>query len=67
MSGDADLCSVPATELARRLRAREVSAREVVAAHLDRIEAVNPAVNAVVTLTPELAFERARSSDEAAA
>ena len=67
MSGDADLCFVPATELARRLRAREVSAREVVAAHLDRIEAVNPAVNAVVTLTPELAVERARSADDAAA
>jgi amidase len=67
VSGDADLCFLPASELARRLREREVSAREVLAAHLDRIEAVNPAVNAVVTLTPELAWERARSADDAAA
>src|SRR3954470_1998570 len=49
-----------ATELAAGLRAREFSAREVMESHLERIEAVNPRVNAIVTLLePELALEAA--------
>ncbi len=43
-----DLCFLPATELARLIRAKEVSAREVMAAHLERIRHVNPKVNAIV-------------------
>jgi amidase len=54
----------PATELARRLRAKEVSAREVVEAHLARLDAVNPTVNAVVTLVADQAIEEARAADE---
>ncbi|WP_179646608.1 amidase [Spinactinospora alkalitolerans] len=46
------------------LRAREVSAREVVGAHLDRIAAVNPAVNAVVTVCAERAMAEAAAADE---
>jgi amidase len=53
-----------ATELARRIRARELSAREVVAAHLARIDAVNPAVNAIVTLTADRAMAAAYEADE---
>ena len=41
-----------AVELAALIRDREVSSREVVQAHLDRIEAVNPALNAIVRLLP---------------
>src|SRR3954447_11081149 len=49
-----------ATELAAAIRAREVSPREVVASHLERIAAVNPRVNAIVTLLePELALKAA--------
>src|SRR4051794_40594400 len=49
-----------ATELAAGLRAREFSAREVMESHLERIEAVNPRVNAIVTLLdPELALRAA--------
>jgi amidase len=54
-----------ATELAARLQAGEVSAREVLAAHLDRIDRVNPAINAIITLLPEQAMERAAELDEA--
>ncbi|MBO2445738.1 amidase [Actinomadura barringtoniae] len=54
----------PATELARSIRDREISAREVVQAHLDRIERVNPQVNAVVTLTAERALREAHAADE---
>jgi amidase len=59
-----ELCFLTARELARRLRAREVSAREVVRAHLDQVERVNPRVNAVVTLVAERALDEARRADE---
>ena len=45
----------PATELVRRIRAREVSSLELVDAHLARIEAVNPLLRAVVTTCAEAA------------
>jgi amidase len=44
----ADLCYLPATELIRLIRTKEASAREVMAAHLERIRRVNPQVNAIV-------------------
>ncbi|WP_121434674.1 amidase [Actinomadura pelletieri] len=53
-----------ARDLARRIRARELSAREVVQAHLDQIERTNPRVNAIVTLVAERALEQARAADE---
>jgi amidase len=53
-----------ATELAAALRAREVSAREVMESHLARIADVNPRVNAIVTLLdPELALAAADEAD----
>ncbi len=63
-SGDA-LCDMTAVELAARLRRREVSAVEVMRAHLARIERVNPRVNAIVTLVPERALAEAQRADEA--
>jgi len=53
-----------AVDLARRIRAKELSAREVVGAHLAQIERVNPGVNAIVTLVADQAMERARAADE---
>jgi aspartyl-tRNA(Asn)/glutamyl-tRNA(Gln) amidotransferase subunit A len=50
-----------ATELAELIRSRQLSPVEVVRAHLDRIDAVNPAINAVVTVA-----ERALADAEAA-
>ncbi|HEX7957055.1 MAG TPA: amidase [Pyrinomonadaceae bacterium] len=55
-----------AAELAGRIRAREVSPSEAVEAYLRRIEGVNPALNAVVTLAPD-ALERAREASAAVA
>ncbi len=43
--------------------AGEISARELVTAHLDQIEGVNPAVNAVVTQIPEHALVAADAAD----
>jgi amidase len=58
-----EICFLSARELARRIREREVSAREVTEAHLARIEAVNPRINAIVTLTAERALEEAGEAD----
>ena len=44
-----EICFLTATELAARIRAKELSVREVVEAHLAQIERVNPKVNAIVT------------------
>lgn len=46
------ICSLDAVEIARKIRTRELSCRQVAEAFLDRIEAVNPAVNAIVSLRP---------------
>ena len=62
-----ELCFLTATELARRIRAREVSCEEVMRAHIDQIERVNPAVNAIVTVAPEQALASARTADAALA
>jgi amidase len=56
-----------ATEIARAIRAKEVSSAEVVEAHLARIEEVNPKLNAVVQLTADAARARAREADAALA
>ncbi|MGH2843018.1 MAG: amidase family protein, partial [Solirubrobacteraceae bacterium] len=52
---------------ARRLRdalaARQLSATEVLDAHLRQIETVNPRLNAIVTLAAEAAVVRARELD----
>ncbi|MEI5103693.1 amidase [Streptomyces sp. PmtG] len=62
--GDDELCFVGAVELARMVREREVSARELVGAVLARTERVNPVVNAVVTLDAEGALAAAAVADE---
>lgn len=53
-----------AVELAGLIRRREVSALEVLTACLERIDAVNPQLNAIVTYLPERALELARRADE---
>src|SRR5262245_37127391 len=54
-----------AVDLGARLRKKEISARDVMAAHLARIEQVNPRVNAIVTLVAERAMADAARADEA--
>ena len=57
----------PATDLARSIAAREISAVEVMEAHLSRIDRVNPTVNAIVTLLPGQARQGAEAADAAVA
>src|ERR1700743_2945480 len=56
-----------ATTLAALIRTKQLSSREVVQAHLDRIDAVNPPINAVVTLMAEAALKGADIADKAVA
>jgi len=53
--GSEELVYLSAVELLGRMRRKQVSAREVMAAHLTQIERVNPKVNAIVTLVAERA------------
>jgi len=62
-----DICLLTASEMARRIRSKELSAREVLAAHLRQIDRVNPKVNAIVTLVADRASETASRLDEDAA
>jgi len=52
-----------ATELARAIRASEITSRAVVEAHLARLDAVNPRVNAVVAQRREEALAEADAAD----
>ena len=58
-----ELCYTPAVKLARLLRARKLSATELVQAFIAQIERVNPQVNAIVTFLPEQALKAARAVD----
>jgi amidase len=62
-----DILTQPATDVARMLRGRELSSRELTEAQLARIEAVNPGLNAVVELRGEQALAEAAAADDATA
>jgi len=57
-----DLLYSPVPQLAALLRSRKLSPVELVRACLDRIEALNPKVNAFLTVTAEQALEQARTA-----
>jgi amidase len=62
-----DLCANDAVTLAGMMRRRDVSAREVIAAHIARIEALDGAINAVVTRSFDTALAKAAAADAALA
>ena len=62
-----EICSWTATKMAQRIRDKEVSCLEVMQAHLQQIEQINPTVNAIITLLPDRAIEGARAADDAIA
>ena len=67
MNESTDICFLSAIELVERIRRRDVSASEVMAAFLAQIERVNPLVNAIPTLLPERAEAGAEAADRALA
>lgn len=64
MHSPSELCDLTATEQTRMFRHREVSARELLDAHLARIEQRNPTINAIVAADPEVASRKAAELDE---
>src|SRR2546430_4790504 len=59
-----EIWQLSATELAQRIARRQLSSAEVVDAHLARIDAVNPALNAVVKVLDKEARAEAASADK---
>jgi amidase len=59
-----DLCFTPAVKLARMIREGEISPVELTRTVLERIEAVNPRINAYCTLVPEFALRAAREAEQ---
>jgi amidase len=57
------ITALSARALAEAIRTRRLSSEEVVAAHLARIDELNPAINAIVAFHPEAALETARERD----
>jgi aspartyl-tRNA(Asn)/glutamyl-tRNA(Gln) amidotransferase subunit A len=57
-----DICFRDASELSMLIRLKEISPVEVVRAHLQRIDSVNPKINAIVTMIPG-AVEKAREAE----
>jgi aspartyl-tRNA(Asn)/glutamyl-tRNA(Gln) amidotransferase subunit A len=62
-----DLCYAPATELLRLMRRKALSPVEVCRAFLERIERVNPKLNAFCTMTADAALDSARRAEQAIA
>ncbi|MBX3084271.1 MAG: amidase [Anaerolineae bacterium] len=58
------IVALSVTDMAQQLREGRITAVETVEAHIARIEAINPALNAVVTKTYDTAREQARQADE---
>src|SRR5688572_18223891 len=64
---DPSITRLTAIEIARRVRERQVTAVEVIEAHLDEIARVNPRLNAICTLSADHARETARALDSSIA
>jgi len=58
-----DVLALSARAQAGLVRERRISSRELIAAHLERIAAVNPALNAAVAVFAESALEDAAAAD----
>ena len=60
-----EFCYLPALVLADMIRKKKVSPVEVMKKFIDRINKVNPTINAFITLVPEMALEQARKAETA--
>src|SRR6266853_1456037 len=60
----ADLLDLTVAELAKHLRAKEVSPVELTDAYLQHIEQLDPKLKAYITVTADLAREQARTAEK---
>ncbi len=63
-SSDDEITTLSAAKLCESIRTRTLSPVEIMEAHLRRAEALNPALNAIITFAPD-ALERARAAERA--
>jgi Asp-tRNA(Asn)/Glu-tRNA(Gln) amidotransferase A subunit family amidase len=59
-----EICFMTDREFTERMCSGELSATEVMTAHIEQIERVNPKVNAIVTFLPERDLQGAKADDE---
>jgi Asp-tRNA(Asn)/Glu-tRNA(Gln) amidotransferase A subunit family amidase len=62
-----EIAWMSATEMAQAIRSKKLSPVEVTKAMLERIERINPRINAFCLVTPEMALEQARAAEDAVA
>ena len=60
-----DICWLSASDLVQLIRTKKISPVELVSALLERIEAINPKLNAYVTVTADAAMSAAREAEDA--
>jgi aspartyl-tRNA(Asn)/glutamyl-tRNA(Gln) amidotransferase subunit A len=58
------LTDLTLNEVASLIRSGDISPLELTHAHLERISAINPVINAFITVTPDLALRQARQAEE---
>jgi len=58
-----DLCSLELSEISARIQKKDLSPVEITKAYLERIERLNPLVNAFITVTAEAALEEAKAAE----
>ena len=58
-----DLAFLPASDLLALLRARKIGSEELLQIYVERIERLNPPINAIIALDLDRAFEAARQAD----
>jgi len=60
-----DICFLPAYEMAEKIKSQELTSQEITEVIIERIEKINPIINAYCTPTLDLAREMAKKADEA--
>lgn len=60
-----EICYTPATDLARMIRSRDISPREVMRVVMERIERINPKIKAYCTVASDQAFRDAEDAERA--
>ncbi|HIC19162.1 TPA: amidase, partial [Candidatus Poribacteria bacterium] len=60
-----EICFMTAVEMVDCIRSGDLSVRQIMSAHLDQVERINPQVNAIVTFLPDQAMKQATNADEA--
>ena len=59
-----DVCFMPAWKMAEKIRTQELSSQEITEILIERIEKVNPIINAYCTPTFDMAREMAKRADD---